>query len=801
MQNRQNKYTVLFILLLLTNLTSFAQRMAISGYVIDGISKETLVGAVIHDTVTGRTVVSDSYGFFQLVGLPPGKHCLVFSYVGHQQTKLIVELRDRSILLPDMALLAKVTEIGEVSIVAAKPDAPADREVETSMIELSAKTIQSIPAAGNDVFSAIKYLPGIDRTEPFSPLFSVRGGDPGENAVLMDGVMIYNPYHASISSGIFNTQIIKSVDMLVGGFGAEYGGRNSSVMYISTKDGNSSELHGEIEPSTFHSKLFLEFPVGKNGSAIVAGRYFYDIFSEFIMQSKSYFYDFNLSYTLRLDAKNRLTFKYFQSHDRSNVDMNTFYRYLGNTIGLDIYDDFNLRMTNRWTNRAATIIHKWVLNPRIYLRSQAYYSSHSSDNYSGTDFSIPIIQKYDTIQAHNDTLTMRLLTSSDFINRISDVSIKTQINFMISRFNTFTAGIDFNQYIFENSAWINDINQGSLARSPIQWAAFAEDKLELGPIIFRPGLRATQYDNYSWYYEPRINAVVSLPANLKFRAAWGTYYQYVISMNTNEVEMNQAVDYYFPLRDYDPSKSIHYIVGIDKQLNNLSVLSLDVYYKDIQRLYTFDINQIDPDKITLSDKLQQGSGEAYGAELMLKGDYKNFSGWCSYGLSWANRQYPFLNDGEKYIYDYNRRHTFKLVANYVITKTLEYNASFTFLSGIHRSIEQELQSYYYYNPQSGELTFFPIWISNKKNNAKMPPLINLDMSIRKRLRTGFGRQMSDVLNAKESYLTVTIRNITFFRRNVDYYFPIAGIPRWKGKYLPFGTNYFPTVGLSYTIKF
>ncbi len=789
------KNIFVLVLLILAGINSFAQKYAISGYVTDSISKETLVGTVVNDTETGRTVVSDSYGFFQLVGLHPGKHNLLFSYVGYDQTTITINLTDRSILLSDVALQPAITEIGEVSIIAAKPDAPADREVETSMIELSAKTIMSIPTAGNDVFTAVKFLPGIDRTEPFSPLFTVRGGEPGENAVLLDGIMIYNPYHASISSGIFNTQIIKSVDMLVGGFGAEYGGRNSSVMYISTKDGNSSELHGEIEPSTFHSKLFFEFPVGSNGSAIIAGRYFYDIFSEFILQSKTYFYDFNLSYTCRLNAKNRLTFKFFQSHDRSNVDMNTFYRYLGNTIGWDLYDDFNMQLSNRWTNRAATIIHKWVLSPRIYVRSQAYYSSHSSDNYSGTDFQMDI--GFESL----DTLRFHLQTSSDFTNQISDLSAKTQLNFMLSRFSTFSAGVDFNQYSFENNAWINTLDQGSLKRSPIQWAAFAEDKLEFGPVIFRPGVRLTQYDNYLWHYEPRFNAVVSLPSKFRFRAAWGTYYQYVISMNTNEVEMNQAVDYYFPLRDYEPSKSIHYIVGLDKQLNEQSVLSLDVYYKDIQRIYTFDINQVDVNVITLSDKLQKGSGEAYGAELMLRGAYKNLSGWCSYSLSWANRQYPFLNSGEKYPYDYNRRHTFKLVANYSITKTLEYNTSFTFLSGVHRSIEQTLQNYYYYDPQTGGMSFFPIWLSNEKNNAKMPPLINLDMSIRKRLRTGFGRQISDVLNAKESYLTVTIRNITFFRRNVEYYFPIAGIPRWQGKYLPFGTNYIPSVGLSYTIKF
>lgn len=794
------RWSVTVVALLSMFLCANGQRYAISGYITDAETKETLIGASVFEPATGRGVVSDRYGFFQFAGLSVDTHVFTVSYVGYEPFTLEIKITDKSITLPEIKLKQHPLEMDEVSIVAASPDRAADRQVETSMMELSPKTIQSIPAAGNDVFSAIKFLPGIDRTEPFSPLFTVRGGEPGENAVMLDGVMIYNPYHSSISSGIFNTQTIKSVDMLVGGFGAEYGGRNSSVMYISTKDGNSSEWHGEIEPSTFHSKIFFEFPVGGKGSAIIAGRYFFDVFSYFIFQNSSYFYDFNFSYTNRLNDRNRLTFKYFQSHDRGNINFNTFYKYLDNTLGWDIYENFQFNFINQWTNQATTLIHKWIFSPRIYLRTQVYYSSHSSDNFSGVDFKFPVVIEDETDATNNDTINFWLNTSSNFNNQIQDFSAKTKINFMLSKFSTLTTGLEYNRYYFRNTAEINDIDQGELKSMPMQWSVFAEDKFEAGPVILRPGIRFSKYDKKSWHYEPRINMVVALPAKLKLRAAWGTYYQYVISMNTNEVEMNQAVDYYFPLSNYQPSKSVHYIAGIDKQLNKQSMLSLDVYYKEIPRIYTFDINQVDTDVIMLSDKLQQGSGNAYGAELSLRGAYKNLSGWCSYSLSWANRTYPNLNNGEKYPYDYNRRHTLKIVANYAITTNLEYNASFTFLSGIYRSIERVRQDYYYYDPQTEQLSFFPIWISNGKNNAKMPSQINLDMSIRKRLRFGFGKQLSEVFHASESYLIVTIRNLTFFHRNVDYYYPMS-LPRWEDKYLPVGTNYIPSVGLSYTIKF
>ncbi|MBN1599189.1 MAG: TonB-dependent receptor [Bacteroidales bacterium] len=790
-----SRYYITVLILVLITFKGFSQHYAISGYVTDSLSRETLIGAGIQWEGTTLGVVSDNNGFFQFAGFSPGQHPLIISYIGYEPKRIIVDVKNKSLVIPEIKLVPRILEVDEVSIIAAKPDVVGDREVETSMIELTSKSIQSIPAAGNDVFSAIKYLPGIDRTEPFSPLFTVRGGDPGENAVLLDGVMIYNPYHSSITSGIFNTQTIKSVDLLIGGFGSEYGGRNSSVMYISTKDGNSSKLHGEIEPSTIHSKAFLEFPVGDKGSAMVAGRYFYDIFSEFIMNNKSYFYDFNISYTYRLNRRNRFTFKYFHSLDRTGVNFNTFYRYFGNTFNTDIYDDFDLRLLNRWQNRAATVIHKWILSPRLFVRTQLYYSVHESDNFSGTDFSFTVVEE------GMDTLRFQLKTSSNFTNKISDLSGKTVINYKIAAFSTLRLGAEVNNYYFKNRAWINEIDQGSLKNNPLQWAGFIEDKINAGPVIIRPGIRLTHYDYRGLKYEPRLNIVISLPWDIRLKAAYGHYYQHVISMNTNEVEMNQSVDYYFPLKNYEPSKSIHYVAGIEKRLTPMSLISMDVYYKDMEKVYTFDINQTDNEVITLSDKLQQGSGKAYGAELLLRGSFKNFSGWISYGLSWATRQYPFLNNGEPYPYDYNRRHALKVVANYAITKTLEYNVSFVFLSGVYRSIEQVMQNYYYYDPVTNELSFFPVWLSNGKNNAKMPAHINLDMSIKKRLRSGFGKQLSDVFNATESYVTITIRNLTFFRRNVEYYFPIATEGRWEGKYLPLGTNYFPSVGVSYTIKF
>ena len=785
--------SLLFLVLIAGKIT--AQTYTISGYITDSDTRETLIGATIQIKKINKAAVSDRYGFFNITGIPTGDYILLVSYLGYEAKEIPVSIKNKGVILNEISLKPVKLKLEEVSIVAVKPDQVADETIETSHLELTPQMIRSIPTAENDVFAAIKYLPGIERTEPFSPLYSVRGGDPGENAVMLDGVMIYNPYHSAVNSGIFNTMIIKDVDLLVGGFGAEYGGRNSSVMYITSIDGNTNQLHGEIEPNTLHSKVFLEFPAGKNASMMVAGRYYYDIFNNFILQNDSYFYDYNISYTNRISNRHRLTLKYFESKDYTGYNFNTFYKYFGNTFDTDIYDNFVMEQRNDWKNRSATVIHKFILSPRIFMRNQIYYSHHRSGNYSGLDF----LLKFAEEDNPTDTTSYKWSSNNKLNSEITDICGKSSIIFKIANFNELHTGVEYNTYEFSNSIYLNDVKNGSFKKNPDLLAAFIEDKITTRYFAIRPGIRFSNYRNKEWHYEPRINATINLSNSFKLKAAYGQYLQYIISMNTSEIQMSQLVDYYYPLWDHKPSKSIHYIIGAEKQLTESMVLSIDAYYKKMPVVYAFDMNNY----FGFSDKLQGGEGKAYGVEVLLKGKYKNISGWASYSYARSSRQFPntLINDGKEYAYDYNRPHTIKTVANWQITPNFALSGSFTFLSGAKRSIETTTQSYYYYDPVSNETTYFPMWTSNEKNNAKMPPLINLDLGIRKKLLTGFGKQLANLIHADESYVTVVISNILFMYRNVDFYIPAGGLPGYDGKYIPIGSNYYPAVGIGYTIKF
>ncbi|HKK81545.1 MAG TPA: TonB-dependent receptor, partial [Prolixibacteraceae bacterium] len=529
-------------IIFLITIGAWAQKATLSGVVTDGQTGETLVNAtIILNADDVRGVITNENGFFSLPGIEKQQFQISVSFMGYQTLERQVNLRGKTSRFIEVELQPSDIEVEQVVVMGEGPEHLGDRDVEISHHTLTPKAIKSIPTARNDVFKALRYLPGIEPTEPLSPLVSVRGSDPGENLIMLDGVTIYNPYHFISSTGIFNMQTVKNVDMMVGGFGAEYGGRNSSVINIATKDGNNSELHGEIHPSSTESKVFLEFPVGEKTTMMAAGRFNYDIPGNFLLYSNNYFYDVNLSLTHRFNARNRITLKYFGSRDRTNLDFNNYYKYIGNSLGMeDVFNDMRLEYVNQWSNNIATAIYRSVLSPKVFLRAQVSASLHRADNSTEMDVMIDDVG-YDT--------------STLFKSRVDDYTAKMSISYKPFFWNEIKAGADYSNYRFMNGSELNGIDNGSAQKRPDLFAFFAEDKITAGMLTVRPGLRVTRFNGGEYLYEPRMNLVLNLPRDFKIQAAYGLYKQYIVSMNTQEFEFNQFLDYYYPLINHRPSVS------------------------------------------------------------------------------------------------------------------------------------------------------------------------------------------------------------------------------------------------------
>ncbi len=786
---------ILFVILgfNIQSISVIAQNYTLSGYVADSLSGETIIGVTVALDGTSKSTVTDSKGFYRLSGVKAGNNRLFFSHITYKSTSISVRVSN-DLLLKEILLEEDKISIKEIAIVGVGNKRLGDREVETSLIGLSLKAIKTIPGAGGDVFKAIKYLPGIEGGSPFSPLVSVRGGDPSENLISLDGVTIYNPYHVVSSAGAFNTNSIKDVEIMLGGFGAEYGGRNSSIINIVTKEGSNKGFHGEFEPSSNNFTGYCEFPVSENSKMTLAGRFFYPIISNFALYSNNWFYDFNLSYVYKINERNKISMKYFTSRDNQDFSIKEIYQYIGNMISDEdvsqVFNNFDISKTNKWKNNAVTLICQSIITPRLIFDSQVYGSFHSSENASGFSFKIHINDSFPDIKYEANTR---------FSSSIDDICFKSSLNWKPTEWNSIKFGFEANNYKFSNSASISNFEKGQENRKPLLFAFFVEDKLKLGSLIVRPGVRMSRYsltDNY--YIEPRVNAVLNLSWNWELKAAWGQYYQYITSMNTSEYEFSQMLDYYYPLQNLKPASSEHFIVGFGKKLNQSLSVSFDAYKKNIKRIYTFNLTQSEIEAYSFADKLQQGHGEANGIEILTKGQYQKLSGWTSLGIGRTTRSYPQYMNGKDFLSDYDKTFTFKGVCNYQLSENLSYSAGWLVLSGRPITISTTSQQYFSYDPNANNLAMSPQYVTREKNNARLTMVIQLDIGFKKQLREGFGAKLKNWLHAKESYVTGSLQNLTFFRRNIDFYMYEPS----SNYYLPIGVmNLYPVAVIGYSIKF
>jgi len=782
---------VIIFSLLLTNIVNGAQ--SISGYVVDGKTGETIIGVNVVVKGTNKGAASDGNGYFVVLGLKSGKYNLEFMHIAYKKRSLPVQLMGKSLILEDIALTPEVIELQDVSIVAEKSEL-ADLQLETGHRAITAEAIRRIPASRNDIFRALIYLPGVHGVDPISPLYSVRGSDTGENLILLDGVPIYNPYHSVNSSGLFNIYAIKNVELMVGGFGAEYGGRNSSVLYITTREGNNQKLHGEFSPSTTHTKGVVDFPIGKNATMMISGRWYYDLFSRFLFDAPAYFYDMNASLTWKLGSRHRLTFRYFNSYDDFDFNSETYFNYLGNTINTSsdsaiskFFDTSSFRYQTKWKNQAFSTVIKSILSPNIYWQTRLFYTAFKANNLS--------LINYEIEEANNQK--MKLYMETDIRGKIQHFGLKSKLDIHLFNWNQLKCGGEWNSFQFKNDVLLNGFSEGKISHKPNLIAGFFEDKISLGFLSIRPGIRVSKFSTQkSWNNEYRINAAYQLTNRLKLKASWGNYLQYIVSINTQEYELSQFLDTYYPLEQNLPSASIHSILGFEASLTDGIQLSLDLYHKNISRTYAYDYNANQVEAESFLEKLRQGNGESYGAELLLKGYWGRTSGWISYGYSKSTRQFPHIMNGKTFRFDYDRPHAFKAMLNHEINPNLEFSGTFRMMSGVPKTLETSYVQYYYYDPTSNQIAAWPQVVTPIKNNIRLPYYFRLDLGMKKLLRTGFGANLAKYLGAERAYMNFTFGNVLFFvQRNVWFYINL------EDELYGLGTNYFPELSFGYSIQF
>lgn len=254
------------LLVLFSIITVHAQKYTLSGYIEDAQTGERLIGANIFSESDLVGTSSNNYGFFSLT-LEPGEYNFIFSYVGYQADLKLIKLNEDIEL--EISLEPSIG-IEEVEITATN-NKQTVKSTQMSTIDISIEDIKRVPALLGevDVIKALQLLPGVQSgTEGASGLY-VRGGGPDQNLILLDGTPVYNASHLFGFFSVFNADAIKTVKLIKGGFPARYGGRSSSVLDISLKEGNMKEFHGNGSIGLISSKLTLEGPIIRDKTSFI----------------------------------------------------------------------------------------------------------------------------------------------------------------------------------------------------------------------------------------------------------------------------------------------------------------------------------------------------------------------------------------------------------------------------------------------------------------------------------------------------------------------------------------------------
>lgn len=628
----------------------------ISGFVYDKATKEPLVGATVMLEGTRFGALTNKMGFFALNDIPPGTYKLKISFIGYEKHSEQISLPAKSTFRRDFYLSTIEVTTMEVSIEAEREI--EHREITISKINVPVPQLKKLRIGGeSDLFRSLQYLPGILTSSQVSSGLFVRGGSPDQNLVLLDNMTVYNPTHLFGFISTFNTDAVKDVDLIKGGFPAEFGGRTSSVLVLTQKEGARNRISGGTGLGLISSKAMLQGPL-MNGAWFISGRRTYiDLIKPLIPVDPAtplpdfWFYDVNTKVTQEFGANDRLSLSGFLSQD--------LLRYGG--FGVDF--DISIR------NQAGNI--RW-----IHILGQNIFSS--------TTLSYSIYKNWLIGKAADYLFKIE--------NSIKDLNLKTNYDWYLTPLLTLKFGYEFSRfefsYIQNFSGTETDTSNregvtpaGILDISPRDnnHSIFFQTNYNLTELFsFQVGLRAYYWSlKDAFLFDPRIAFRYQINEKVAAKLAVGLYHQ---NIRLASIPDFSFFDTWLPTDSTVPAIfSMHYIFSLETEPIDGVDVNFDLYYKTLRNITELNVNTIAPK--TVGDVFYIGNGHSYGAEIFLQKKFGKFVGWIGYALGFITVQFDSINLGIEFRPKYDRRHDFKLVFQYLMNNRWEFSATFIFQSG------------------------------------------------------------------------------------------------------------------------
>jgi hypothetical protein len=760
----------LALLLLLFPLTLLAQQKGtIRGFIYDKQNGEPVLFTPVFLKGTQLGALTDVNGFYSISDVPVGNYDLMVSTIGFDTLVVPITILANQVISKQLYVTKTTVNLKAVEVSAERE--AQKTEVRTSVTKITPKEIRSVPSVGGepDLAQYLQVLPGVVFSGDQGGQLYIRGGTPIMNKVLLDGMIVYNPFHSIGLFSVFDTDVMRNAEIYTGGFPADYGDRISSVMDITTRDGNKRRYGGKISATTFSSKLIFEGPIKKqkeNGGG-----------------SSSFLLSYKNSY---LDQSSKALYSYI---DEDGLPFN--------------FQDFYGKVSLNGENGSKLNLFGFDFSDNATFRDV------TDINWKSTGFGSNFI----LVPKGSNTLVDGVFSYSQYKTKQTEAGGLPRS----SAINGFNFGFNFTSFIKKDELKIGlevlgfrtELYQNSITgityeqvENTTEFGSFIRYRISREKFVIEPSMRLQYFASLSEFSpEPRIGIKINAFEKVRFKLAGGMYAQNLISAVSDRDIVNlfygflsgpESLPAEFDGETVETrlQKARDIIFGTEIDVTKHFDVNIEFFYKKFVQLSNINRDKVYPDNGIYADKpdyLKKDfiieEGKSYGADIVLKYEFKRLYLWAVYSLTFVDRY-----DGIRtYNPHFDRRHNVNLVGSYTFGKKLdwEFNARWNFGSGFPFS---GTQGFYEYLNFSGGLYSDPItdngqldYILGPLNEKRLPTYHRLDFSLKKTF-----------VLSKNSNLEVTASAINIYNRENIFY--IDRIRDQRVNQLPF----LPSLGASMT---
>jgi len=654
------KKIVLFLVLSLVCFSLFGA--SISGFIAQKENGEPVLYATVLLKGTNIGAYSNKKGYFVISNIPPGEYELFVSLIGFKPfTQKIVLADNNSSEFLKVEIEVAAIQMEEIVVREEKYEdffSINAKEIKVATIRQSTQDIQNVPQiADADIFKALQLLPGVSSMADFSSGLYVRGGTQDQNLILIDETDVYNPTHFGGIFSTFCTDAIENVELMKGGFPAKYGGRLSSVLDVTNKNGNRKEFAGVARISLISASATVEGP-WKYGSYMGSFRRTYlDLIKNMLNLNfpDYYFYDGHAKINWDVSGKDKSTTSVYFGKDKLEMDYGT-------------------KLIVSWGNETATTQWIHIFKPELFshfmLAGSHYGSLIATESDGGEEF---------RRENHIYDLTFKaMFTYTPNENHHIDFGLDEKYNLVDYFVEIKNSDLDI--------SGMPDVKTNSYLNT-----FYIQDSWDFTPLwTVQPGLRFSYFHSSSedlpsakeadyLRVSPRLSLryKTSVMSSVFFNC--GRYYQYLTSLNLG---VSSPVDLWFPLDgDVKPGESDHYILGFNTQINENFAFDLEGYYKDYRNLVEFRPEtdyEWNNETGTLRDVYNIGKGYSYGADVLLRTKWNHIEGFVGYSYGITKRKIenvnidPETNEERWYFPKYDRTHQVNLVETFNVSDIFDW---------------------------------------------------------------------------------------------------------------------------------